>query len=452
MRLPIRLRLTLAFALGMALVISGLGAFLYVRLGSELLRAIDLGLRSRAEVLAAGIDQQNVNFGDEPGALVSQADAFAQILDRSGRLVESTDAVSAEPLLPGSLLRTITGPTFTNRAVPGLSEEARLLALPAGDSADRLLVVVGASLGERKAALDRLLVLLLIGGPAALALTSFAGWMLAGAALHPVERMRREAAGISISPEQRLQVPATADEVARLAQTLNAMLDRLEEAFGRERRFVDDASHELRTPLAVLKGEIDLARSRPRTLEELQEALARASVEADHLSRLAEDLFVLSRAHRGQLPVHREDVDLPELVDQATRPFMARADEVGTDLAVDVVPGSARVDPVRLRQAVANLLDNALRHATSGGHVRLRVERPEGGVRITVEDSGPGFPKELLDRVFEPFARGPGRDAEADGAGLGLAIVRAIAQSHGGSATAENLPEGGARVIVTLTG
>ncbi len=452
MRLPIRLRLTLAFALGMAGILAGLGAFLYLRLGSELLRAIDLGLRSRAQVVAAGIDRQNVNFGDEPGALVSPTDSFAQVLDHSGRLLESTDAISHRPLLASSALRGIGRPTFLIRHVAGVPDASRLLVLPVTGGGGRLFVVVGTSLAVRTAALERLLALLVIGGPVALAITSAAGWALAGAALRPVERMRREAAEISTAPDRRLRVPATGDEVARLASTLNEMLERLQEAFERERRFVDDASHELRTPLGILKGELDLARSRPRSPEELQAALIRASEDADHLSRLAEDLLVLSRARGGRLPVHREPVELPELVEEATRPFVTRAEQSGSALTVDVAPGSVRVDPLRVRQVIVNLLDNALRHTPAGSGVRLLVERSRSGVRITVEDSGPGFPDDVLVRAFEPFSRGPSSATGDGGAGLGLAIVMAVARSHGGSATAENLPGGGARVTVNLIG
>ncbi len=449
MRLPIRLRLTLSFALGMVVIVLGLGAFLYIRLGSGLLDSIDVALKSRAEVIVAGIDPQNVNFGDEPGSIVSPTDAFAQVLDRSANVLESTDAVAGGPLLPPSILRGITGPTFFDRAVPGLARAGRLLVLPTGDRPQRLYVVVGSSLAGREAALDGLLTLLVIGGPVVVLLTSLAAWALASAALRPVDRMRREAAEISTSPDRRLQVPATGDEVARLAETLNAMLDRLEEAFGRERRFVDDASHELRTPLGILRGELELARARPRTLEELTDALGRASEETDHLSRLADDLLVLSRANRGRLPVHREEVDLAELIEHAARPFRVRATEAGATLAVHAAPGLARIDPVRLRQAVGNLLDNALRHVPSGGQVRLRVDRREGAIRIRVEDSGPGFPEDFLERAFEPFARAD-RDTDGDGAGLGLAIVRAVAEAHGGSARVENLPGGGAAVTATL--
>ncbi len=449
MRIPLRLRLTVAFACGMALVLVSLGAFLYLRLGRELLRSVDMGLRSRAQVIVAGIGKRHVGFTGQSGTLIDPDEAFAQILDPRGpsAIVESSAAFADVPLVPPSLLSSVHGATFLDRPVRGIDAQARLLVVPAEGDAHRLYVVVGATLSDRLEALDRLLALFAIGGPVALILTSGAGWLLAGAALRPVERLRAEAAAISGSePDRRLAVPATGDELERLATTLNAMLDRLEEALGRERRFVDDASHELRTPLSVLKAELDLTLARARTPDELERALRRASGETDRLARLAEDLLVLSRAEGGRLPVHRIAVSLSAVVRQACRGQQHRADEAGVRLSVDVADGQVRLDPVRLRQAIENLVDNALRYAGGGGEVRVAARHEGDVVHLSVADSGPGFPEGFLDRAFEPFARGDG----SSGAGLGLAIVRTVAEAHGGSARAGNRPEGGALVELVL--
>jgi two-component system, OmpR family, sensor kinase len=453
MRLPLRLRLTLAFALGMVLVLSALGAFLYLRLGAELLRSIDSGLRSRAEVVVAGLGNGGGGFGDEAGALIDPDEAFAQVLDPSAPdlIVDSSQGVTGSPLVPAEQLRAISDPTFLNRRIQGLDDTARVLVVPAGDGAKRRFVVVGAILSDRHEALDRLLVLFAIGGPVALVLTSAAGWLLAGAALRPVERMRREAAAISASePERRLPVPETGDELASLARTLNAMLERLQVSLGRERRFVDDASHELRTPLGILKAELDLALSRSRTLEEMEATLRRASAETNRLARLAQDLLVLSRTEGGHIPVHREDVVLRDVLEEACRDQRERARSARIELVVRASEERARLDPVRLRQAVVNLVDNSIRHVPAGGTILVQAGTKGRGVDVSVEDSGPGFPPEFLPRAFEPFARGEPPTAETQGAGLGLAIVRAVAESHGGSATVENLPGGGARVRLLL--
>jgi signal transduction histidine kinase len=230
------------------------------------------------------------------------------------------------------------------------------------------------------------------------------------------------------------------------------MLERLEQAHERERRFVDDASHELRTPLANLKAELDLALRRSRTAEELERAIRSAAEESDRLARLADDLLVLARADRGRLPVRRGDVAVAGVVAGSVAAFGAAAERRGVAIEVDV-PGELRadVDELRLRQALANLLDNAIRHTPSGGRVEVVASRRDGALRLEVRDSGEGFPPGSLPGVFEAFARPDGARARSEGgAGLGLAIVRAIAEAHGGTVEAANAPGGGASIVLTI--
>ena len=205
-------------------------------------------------------------------------------------------------------------------------------------------------------------------------------WFLAGAALRPVERIRQETSAISEGDlEKRLQVPATGDEIARLATTLNEMLARLEQAFERERRFVDDASHELRTPLGILRTELELALRRSRTREEMRAALASAAEEAERLSRLAEDLLVLARSDRGRLPLHRTKVDASAIVLKTVDFFRRRASERGVAIDVSVPPGlEVDVDELRINQALGNLVDNALAHTPEGGSIRVSVGGERG--------------------------------------------------------------------------
>jgi len=450
-RLPVRLRLTLAFALGMATVLAALGGFLYTRLGAELLRGIDLELGTRAGGIVSALGERGPVPIDAGHRLIEQDDAFAQVLDPSGGIVDTTAAVRGAPMLPVGVLRSLSGPTFLSRKVAGVDDPARLLAVPAGERGRPVVVVVGATLGDRDEALDRLLLLLTIGGPVALVLSSVAGWAVAGAALRPVERIRVEAAAISESePERRLWVPETGDELARLADTLNAMLGRLQEAVEREHRFVDQASHELRTPLAILKAELDLALARPRSQAELQATVRSASVETDQLVQLAEDLLVLARTNGGRLPLRRTLVSLRELLTDNAAPFQARARAVGSRIDIVAPDEQVELDPVRLRQAVHNLLDNAIRHGGGPRPFVVTGQRVGGTVQVTVEDGGRGFPAAVLGRAFEPFSRSPVLDDGRIRAGLGLAIVRAVAEAHGGQASAANSETGGARVVLVL--
>jgi two-component system OmpR family sensor kinase len=451
MRLPIRARLTLVTTALMAVVLAAAGASLYLRFRADLMDAVDAGLRSRAEALLDRADPSGELLGGG-GSLVEPDDAFTQVLGSDGQVVESSPGVGSRALLSGGDLAGLRGPQLFRAVVPAEEEPvpARLLAVPAPGGR---VVVVGASLDDQQEALARLAALLLVGGPLALMLAGGVGWLVAGAALRPVERMRAEAAAISASePGRRLPVPRTGDEVARLGETLNAMLDRLEEALERERRFVDDASHEIRTPLANLRTELELALRRSRTPEQLERAVMSAAQETERLTRLAEDLLVLARRDHGRLPVRREPVDVSEMVASVVEGFAARAEEKEVAIETRVPEGLlATVDPLRIRQALGNLLDNSVDHTPPGGRISLAGGLVDGAVTFEVSDTGQGFPAGFLPRAFEPFARPDTSRSRLDGGtGLGLAIVRAVAEAHGGSAEARNLPEGGASVLLRI--
>jgi two-component system, OmpR family, sensor kinase len=429
-------------------VIATFGVFVYVSTGGDLLAAADAGLRSRAEVIAADVRANGPSVASVGAQLIEPDEAFAQVANSSGTIEQSSAIIKGTPLLSASTIRAVTHPTLFDRRIPGIDNTTRVIAVPIDAPDGREVVLVGSSLQDRKDELIQLAATLSIGGVVALLVIAIAGWLLAGALLRPVERMRTEAAVITSSDlGSRLSLPTAEDEITRLGATLNAMLDRIQESFEHERRFVDDASHELRTPVAILKAELDLAMSRARTPEELEAALRSASDETDHLARLAEDLLVLSRAHEGRLSIHRSEVRLPELLEEVARHFEPRAASSGVRIEVDAPPCSASVDPVRMRQALDDLLDNAVRHTPLGGTIRLSAARDDGIVRLKVEDSGGGFSPQFLPRAFEPFSRNA---PDVDGAGLGLAIVRAIAQAHGGTAEVANRAEGGASVTIAL--
>ena len=296
---------------------------------------------------------------------------------------------SARPSFAGPSL----APIFLNRGpLPGLQDESRLLAVPVRARGRRLVAVVGTSTEARAESQADLAQLLLVGGPVALLLASLAAYGVAAAALRPVEAMRARAAEVSTAePDQRLPVPPTHDEIARLGVTLNAMLGRLGEALAHERRFVADASHELRTPLAILKTELDLALSQERSPAELRAALASASEETDRLTQLAEDLLTIAQTDQGELPVRLAPTNVGEVLSGVARRFSRRAEEGGRDIEVSVEPGlEVAGDRMRLDQALGNLLDNALRYGSGpveprgvnrDGSVELHVLRPRSGLR-----------------------------------------------------------------------
>jgi signal transduction histidine kinase len=442
----------MVFALVMAIVLGATGVFVYLRFAAELDSTINAGLRSRAGDVAALVKEADSGLGERGrGRLVGRSESFAEVLGASGKVLDSTLSVGNHVLLgPAELRRAERGALFLDRGpLPGLRDESRLLAVPVSARGRSLVVVVGTSTEARAESADDLLQLLLVGGPVALLLASLAAYGVATASLRPVEAMRARAAQVSTAePDQRLPVPPTHDEIARLGVTLNAMLDRLGEALAHERRFVADASHELRTPLAVLKTELDLALSRPRSPAELRTALTSGAEETDRLIQLAEDLLTIAQIDQGQLPVKLGPTDLGELLNGVARRFSRRAEEGGRAVEVRVEPGLELAgDRMRLDQALGSLLDNALRYGS--GPVSLTAVGGDGSVELHVLDRGPGFAEDFLGRAFERFSRADASRRDG-GSGLGLSIVASIARAHRGEAHAGNREGGGADVWLTL--
>jgi two-component system, OmpR family, sensor kinase len=450
-RIPIRLRVAAAFAVAMAVVLAGMGWFIHARLGAKLSDAQDRQLLVRAQDLTGLVEREGSLTAATDVHFIEPGESYAQLLDTEGHVIDATPPLGQTALLDAEELRAAReGMLFAEREqVRGLDEQSRLLATPLERNGQQLVLVVGATSEDRAETLSSLLALLLIAGPVALGLATMAGYVLAGLSLHPVESMRGRAAAISAeTPGKRLPVPATHDEIELLGHTLNAMLERLESAIERERDFVADAGHELRTPLSLLRTELELALRQGKSEDELRDALRSASQEAERLSQLAEDLLLIARADRGRLDLRVEPMDVDELFASVVSRFEWRAEDAERPLQAQSASG-LRIDGDRLRleQALANLVDNALRYGE--GLVRLWATEKDGNVQLHVTDEGRGFPPDFLDRAFERFTRSdPARGR--GGAGLGLSIVKAIAQAHGGTAGAANPPKGGVDAWISL--
>ena len=431
-RLPIRIRLTLVFAGVMAVVLAALGAFLYVRLGDSLDERISEDLDARRMALTRVV----AGGGDVDPSLLAGAEGLARVIGLGARGPVYTETGSALLLTADELDAART------RSVTTDHDGYRLRAVPVEDK----VVLVGDPLDDRQEALDALLGQLLVALPLALVASSAIGYVVAAAALRPIDAMRRHADEISASTSsQRLPLPAAHDEVYRLGETLNEMLERLDAGLERERRFVADASHELRTPLATLKTELEVALRQPRSPAELEHAIDSAAEETDRLVRLAENLLLVARSDQGALTVARDPIAVDVLLAEVAERFRSRAEAAGR--IVDVEDSGAKLagERERLDQALGDLVDNALRHGA--GEVRLHAAEHDGFVELHVTDQG-GFDKLFLPRAFERFTRAD--DARTgEGTGLGLAIVAAIARAHGGSAHAANLAGGGADVWLT---
>ena len=432
-RLSIRARLTVAFVAALAVVLALAGLWVYLRTEAELTGALDDGLEVRAADLAALVAAGGPESPELSGTLFEGEEGFSEILSADGSVVASTLGSGADPALDAETLdRAARGSVLIEELdVPGLDGEARVLAQPASSAEGEFVVVAGASTGDRTEALEGIAGAFAIGAPLALALAGALGYLLATRALAPVESLRRRADAITLERSgDRLPLPEAEDELRRLAETLNAMLDRIEASLERERVFVADASHELRTPLAILRAELELAGKPARSTEELRAALASTAEEVDRLSRLAEDLLVIARADQGRLPIKPDCVELAPLLERVRGRVERRSEAAGREISVVAPPGlRAELDVIRVEQALGNLIDNALRHGA--GTIELSAEQRDGLVWLEVTDQGLGFADGFEDEAFERFTRAD-QGRTGGGAGLGLAIVRAIAETHGG--------------------
>lgn len=422
--LPIRLRLTAAFACAMVLLLAATGLFVYLRLRADLDESIDAGLQARWSA-AAGLLAASGSLAGFP--IEDPEETFVQLLGSDGRVIAAVGRARVAALSAGELptVDTIT----LERPVEGVDGTPRILAGPVQGG----VLVVGQSLGSRDEPLADLLFSFLVGGPLAVVAASVMGYGVARAGLSPVDAIQATAAAISDAGDgRRLPVPHSGDEIQRLAETLNEMIDRLERSYERERRFVADASHELRTPIAVVKTELEAALLAGDHGPEAGASLRAAIDELDDLAQLAEDLLVIARTADSGLPLARAPIGVEALLEDVRARFADRAARHGRLIVVEAEANLVVVaDPMRLRQALSNLVDNALRHGR--GTVTIRASADRDALHLDVTDEGEGFPEDVRGRAFERFARGE-HGRTGSGSGLGLSIVKALAEAHRGSA------------------
>lgn len=431
----VRFRITALAVLTFVVVAAVSGVALVVQQRRTLRENVDDAVEQRAEDLVAlagrGIGDLELTGGD---------DIVAQVVDRSGRVLAASGELAGEaalfPPLEGSFDRGTVELPEVDRA------RYVSIAVDLGGAGPGVVHVAG-SLDDVEEATAELAAALAAGIPVVVAVLGSAVWILVGRTLRPVERIRSEVAGFGPGGwRRRVPEPGSGDEVDRLARTMNDMLDRLEVAAERQRRFVDDASHELRSPLTRLRTSVEVAL---RGSDPADGVLAEVHHDLVELSTLVEDLLVLARAD-ANVPPRRAEVDLDVVALGVIRPFRRRGTTVDTTGI-----GAARClgDERLLRRAVENLVRNAARHADHLVQVSVRTEH--GRAVLEVADDGPGVPAAERDRIFERFTRlDDARSREAGGTGLGLAIAREIARVHGGDVTVGDRTGGGASFRLVL--
>jgi signal transduction histidine kinase len=437
----LRGRLTLLFAVVTLALAVLVGLLVDVQYRSALTSAVDQGLGTR--FVAAVQQVEHASSASTLKPAIPDAEAFAQVLDTQGDIVAGAPRkLRRQTVLTDAQFREASRHRIHVEADTGpRGEHVRLLA---GPSKSGGVVVVGTALEDVATAQRRLELALGVGLPLLAALVTLVGWFVAGAALRPVQEMIEDADVISARSarqlHRRLTVPNGAgEELVELARTLNHMLERIENAFEHERVFLDDASHELRTPIAIARGELELARMQAADGSETAASLDSALEEVDRLDHLASSLLVLARTRAAGPPPDRP-FPLRDAVDRAVQDALAvrqpGAEEVGVrvDGAVE-----ARGDAQAMERAVRNLVENALRHARTEVVVSMRVD--DDVAVLQVHDDGDGFPAELIELGVDRFTPGD-NPATHGGAGLGLAIVDAIARAHDGTLVLTN--DGGA--------
>lgn len=441
-RLPLRIRLVLAATALLPLALGAVFGVVFLRFESAVNGGIDNDLRSRAEAVLAVVQTGGPRPLSNPAAqrLLLPQGALAQLLDGGDQVLDANlPSLARTPLLTLAQAERGTRSTIhAEREGPPLpGGRFRFIVVPAGDGR---VLVVGRSVKGRERANESFARALLIGGPLSLVLAAAACYMAAALALRPVDDMREQAEEISADrSDARLPIPAADDEIARLGHTLNAMLDRLQRAHDQQRELVQNASHELRTPLSTLTAEIELALNDPTASRSSRRAMTRALEEARHVTRLADDLLVLAQLEENGIPLSPAVIDVTDTLHDAARRFAPSAAEEERSIHVTGGPVVATADPVRLQQAVGNLIDNALRHGR--GDVTVDLLPSGNSYIIRVSDDGPGIDRSFAAAAFDRFVRGRTRAA---GSGLGLAIVAAIVTAHGGNA---HVDETGAIVL-----
>lgn len=443
---PLRLRLTAAVSAATAVVLALTGVLVYREFAAGLDSRTDLELSERANSIA-GL----VRHVPRERLLAVSGEPLAQVFSATGSVRDSTRLLGPAPLLtPAQARAARRGPRFSllvRRA--GRDDGARVLAFPVAGGE---VLAIAEERDRREQELARLATLLVGVLLVALLLAALTGYYVAGAALRPVELIRARAARIGATdPAVRLPQLGTGDELDRLTATLNELLGRLAGALAREQRIVSDASHELRTPISVLRTRLDVALRGDADPTASRAVLQEAQGDVQRLARMADDLLVLARADQGRLPLRPEPIDVQDLLERIAERHAAAATAAERQIHARVdIPGGAVVfaDPDRLAQALDNLVANAL--AYGRGPVELVARAPDADcVELSVADRGRGFDEDLLPRAFERFAQGS-NDGRGEGAGLGLAIVAALAKVLGGSAEAANRAGGGAEVTLRL--
>jgi len=450
----VRLRLTAWYVLLLGLTLVLFSFHLHLRLEHSLAAQMDDALQVAASQALAlvGEDQGHPAFATTDAAQtvirrLIQAGFAGRLTAPDGTVWDGLGDAQHVPAGPPPV------PGWTSVEVEGTDWRVYSQPLEAPDGRPIGWLQVARSLAPSEQASESLFVQIMLSLPLVVVLAAVVGYFLAGRALRPIDRITRTAQAMSAQDlTQRIEYEGPDDEVGRLARTFDQMLDRLQAAFERERRFTADASHELRTPLTVIKGRIDVTVSRPRTVQEYTHTLHDVARETNRLIRLTNDLLFLTRLGQRSPSMQLQPVDLRDLLSAIVDQVRPLAEAKALELVEEVAPGLRLTgDPDHLIRLFLNILDNAIKYTPAGGRVTMRAVEESTTVRVTVRDTGPGIPPQHLPHLFERFYRVEAdRSRETGGTGLGLAVAAEIARGHGGTLEVQSTVGQGTTCLIHL--
>lgn len=452
--MPIRLRITIAIVFTTTLLVLIAGPLFESSLSSAIQSTLKRSLQRRQHRVEAQIISHQLPLSTHSGNL-SPDQSVIQIISPRYKLLYTTARAGLKPILKPSQLHIALGKSlwFQYKRLQWLNKYLMLGSKIKTKKGRQIIVLVGTSTDSLVDYSSQIKKDLFAIGSILIFLAAVGAWLLTGAVLKPVEKLRAEAKDIFIVDNKaRLVIPNTKDELAELALTFNELLEKVQIALDDQRRFVAAASHELRTPLSALKAELELAQKPNRSPVDLAKAIDEVAIRVDELINLAQSLLLLAQSDENMSILSKMPLDLVSLVVSCLKAQKAKAQQLKVDFVLQADPQViVYVDRIRFRQVIDNLVDNALNFAPVGSLIQVLVQKLDNQAILEIKDKGVGFSPEIIDRAFERFTRTSNpTNRKGNGVGLGLSIVKMIVENHEGSIELGNNQFQGAFVRVTL--
>ncbi|MBP7528987.1 MAG: heavy metal sensor histidine kinase [Syntrophorhabdaceae bacterium] len=459
--LPIKWKLTLWYGGILALILVTFSSGVYIYFKNSLQKSIDTKIKSIAEVLASSMTETHNQslFGNferylENALGKKPKGKFIQIIDASGKIGARLNDLEAEavPVSFVTLEKALKG-EIVYETIETARPRLRMITMPIVEHKKIISIVqVGSSLEEFEDTMKRLLIIMIISIITSISVTIVVGYFMAKKTMKPVDQIRRAAVNISSNNlDERIDIKGRKDELGRLAETFNAMISRLKDSFLRINQFSIDVSHELKTPLTILKGETELALRKERTNEEYKRSMQSNLEEIDRMSRIIDDLLLLSKAETKDIGMNLEKVDLRDLLADVCMNMKLFGENKGVEIVVRELEDIRLVgDELKLRRMITNVVENAIKYGHRGGHVIVSSYKQNGFACVNVEDDGPGISPGDIKYIFDRFYRADRSRKRESGSGLGLSISKWIAEAHKGSIDVQSRPAAGSVFTIKL--